>query len=434
MGTTTSTTTACPTCAGSLASAGPGTRPWCPECEWNLDVHDRLLAPWRGTTLLGRWGYRRGVRLDERVRAGLLAEPDATTPGRTTGETWLVGVSALVVLLGLGAVAYLVWVVVGSGLPVGVRLVLVLPGVAVLALALPSVGRLPEDLVVPEEQAPALYALVRDVAAAAGTPAPDVVAVDLSMNAAVAHLGWRQRSVLVIGMPFWLTMSREARVAVLAHEVGHLANGDPLRLRQTLPARTFGARAVAATGGRNPWRRVLMGTAAGAEYGAGVVGFLVHGLLAVVNVSGATVQLLVDSVAMPDSRLAEYRADLAARRVAGTSAFLESSTTVLVCDEVWSDLWHLAPRIDGEGLEQAAAVARGRLVGSVRTARQLSRRTTDLWSTHPAEDRRMSLVESLPVVEGTLRVDDARWGAVDRELAPWRTRAHRALLGTRDRF
>ncbi|MFG3643168.1 hypothetical protein ACGF3C_23175 [Micromonospora sp. NPDC047762] len=88
-------------------------------------------------------------------------------------------------------------------------------------------------------------------------------------------------------------------------------------------------------------------------------------------------------MAMPDSRRAEYRADLVARRVAGSAPFL---------------------------------------------------RTTDLWSIHPGEDQRMRLIEALPDVDGALCVDDTRWTALDAELAPWCRTAHNALLGTRDRF
>ncbi|KOX03246.1 hypothetical protein ADK66_29160 [Micromonospora sp. NRRL B-16802] len=67
-------------------------------------------------------------------------------------------------------------------------------------------------------------------------------------------------------------------------------------------------------------------------------------------------------------------------------------------------------------------------------ARQLSRRTTDLWRSHPGEDQRMRLVEALPGIDGVLCVDDIRWAEVDAELAPWRRAPHNALLGTRDRF
>ena len=373
------------------------------------------------------------MAIDAITREQLLAEPDWQPTGRSKGELWLLAVSALIGLLGLAAVAYLGWLFFGADLPVGVRIVLALPAVAILALMAPSVGKVPDELAVSPEAAPELHALVRDLAVAAGTPTLEVIAVDMSLNAGVGHVGWRQRSVLVIGMPLWLTLSREGRLSVLAHEMGHLANGDPLRMRRTLLARAFGARAVAATGGRNPWRRAVAGGESLAEDGGGLVGFLIHGLLAVVNVAGATLQLLVDAVAMPDSRRAEYRADIVAARVAGQPAFIDSAEALLVADRVWQDLWHIAPRVDADELERSAAVGRqGVAAEQIAFARQLTRRTTDLWSTHPSEDQRIRLVESLPTTQPTIRVDDARWDRIDAELAPWRRRAHRALLGTRD--
>lgn len=81
-----------------------------------------------------------------------------------------------------------------------------------------------------------------------------------------------------------------------------------------------------------------------------------------------------------------------------------------------------------------AAEARRRLAAHLPLARQLSRRTTDLWSTHPSEDQRMRLIEALPGVDGALSIDDIRWAEIDTELVPWRRTAHIALLGTRDRF
>ncbi|MET8278902.1 M48 family metallopeptidase [Micromonospora sp. NPDC005174] len=437
MPTTTTTPTRCPACAGELVLLDALTQAWCPACLWNLDVYDPALSPWRGTTVVGRWGFRRGLEVDRATQRDLLADPDARPTGTSPGEAWLLAVSVALGLLGVAAVGYLVWLVVASGLPPGVRLALAVPAVLVLLLVKPSFGRVPRHGVIAEGDAPQLHRLVREVADAAGTPVPDVICADFGINAGVARLGWRQRSVLVIGIPLWVMLSRPARLALLAHELGHLANGDPLRVRRTLLARTFGARAVAATGGRNPWRRAIHSTESLAvEGGAGVVlfGMIVHGIVALVNVAGATAQLLVDSVAMPDSRRAEYRADLVARRVAGSAAFLRSCETVLVADRIWQDLWHLAPRIDAEQLEAMAAEAQQRLAPEVPLARQVSRRTTDLWSTHPGEDQRMRLIEALPEVDGALGVDDIRWPEVDAELAPWRRTAHNVLLGTRDRF
>ncbi|MFF0823513.1 M48 family metallopeptidase [Micromonospora haikouensis] len=437
MPTTTGTPSRCPSCAHDLVPPEVGTVSWCPACRWNLEVYDVALAPWRGTRAIGRWGFRRGLKLDRSTHEQLLADPQGREAGASTGEVWLLAVSVVLALLGVAALGHLGWLVVASDLSPGIRLVLAIPAVLVLLLVKPSFGRVPRHGLITERAAPELHRLVREVADAAGTPVPDVICADLSINAGVAQLGWRQRSVLVIGIPLWVMLPRAARVSVLAHELGHLANGDPLRVRWTLPARTFGARAVAATGGRNPWRRALGTADSLAERQGGLVvllGMAVHATIALVNVVGATVQLLVDSVAMPDSRRAEYRADLVARRVAGTAPFLRSSETVLLADRIWRDLWHLAPRIDGEQLEELAAETRQRLAVQLPLARQVSRRATDLWSTHPSEDQRMRLIEALPDVDGTLRVDDTRWAAIDTELKPWRRAAHHALLGTRDRF
>nr|AGS49535.1 hypothetical protein [uncultured bacterium esnapd8] len=127
---------------------------------------------------------------------------------------------------------------------------------------------------------------------------------------------------------------------------------------------------------------------------------------------------------MPDTRRAVYRANLLARRVAGSAPFLRSSETVLLAGRIWQDLWHLAPSIDGEQVEAMAAEARERLAAHLPLARQLSRRTTDLWSAHPSEDQRMRLIEALPGVGGSPCVETSVWptSTLKLAMAPRRTR------------
>lgn len=238
------------------------------------------MAPNRGTRLLSRWGFRRGRVLDDRLLVELTCDPDK--PARTSrGQWWLIGVTLLIVVLGACCLWAVVAVWAWQDWPVGVRL---MASVALLALAaqlLPAPLRVPVAARIPQDQGIELRRLVDQVAAAVGTRSPDAIVVDLSLNAGVARFGWRQQALLVIGAPLWAMLPPEARLSVLAHEFGHLVNKDPMRSVLTLPARTFGARAVAATGGRKPWRRALEGADSAAWQGAGLAGLVVHGTMAV---------------------------------------------------------------------------------------------------------------------------------------------------------
>lgn len=389
------------------------------------------MAPYRGTRLLSRWGFRRGRVVDDRLLAELTRDPDQW-PRTSRGQWWLMGVTVLIATLAVGCVWGAVWVWTRQDWPVGVRLLASLGFLALVAQLLPAPLRLPQGARIPQNQGQELRRLVDQVAAAVGTRAPDAIVIDMSLNAGVARFGWRQQTLLVIGAPLWAMLPPAARLSVLAHEFGHLVNKDPMRSVLTLPARTFGARAVAATGGRHPWRRALAGADSAAWYGAGVAGLVVHGAMAVINTVGATIQLLVDSAAMPDSRRAEYLADLKARQIGGSAAFVASSERLLISEGIWQDLWDWAPRMGASELGEAIERAAHHRTHELTVLRQTTLRANDVWSSHPAESDRIALIHALAQVGPSVEVSQERWDAIDAEMSGWYTHIHRALLGTRD--
>jgi Zn-dependent protease with chaperone function len=342
------------------------------------------------------------------------------------------GVSVLIVLVALGCLCGAVLVWAREGWPAGVRVLASLGLLALVALLFPAPLQVPRGAQIPQDQGRELRRLVDQVAAAVGTRSPDAIVIDMSLNAGVARFGWRQQTLLVIGAPLWAMLPPAGRLSVLAHEFGHLVNKDPMRSVLTLPARTFGDRAVAATGGRNPWRRALAGADSATWHGAGVAGVLVHGTLALINTVTATVQLLVDSAAMPDSRRAEYLADLKARHVGGSEAFVASAERLLISQGIWQDLWDCAPRMEASELGEAIERAAHHRAHEVTVLRQATLRANDLWSSHPPESDRIALVEALAHVEPSVDVSQERWGVIDLEMSGWYAHIHHVLLGTRD--
>ena len=88
----------------------------------------------------------------------------------------------------------------------------------------------PGILVTPEEQ-PALWDLVRRLAADAGTRPPDEIRILAAVNAGVAEdtrfLGLRVlKRRMFIGAPLLTSLTEKQLIAVLAHELGHYANKD----------------------------------------------------------------------------------------------------------------------------------------------------------------------------------------------------------------
>ncbi|MEV6241800.1 M48 family metalloprotease [Lentzea sp. NPDC051838] len=119
---------------------------------------------------------------------------------------------------------------------VGVKLaLLVVPVVFALVKGLISLERREQDevpgtLVTPAEQ-PALWDLVRRLAADVGTRPPDEIRILAAVNAGVAEdtrfLGLRVvKRRMFIGAPLLTSFTEKQLIAVLAHELGHYANKD----------------------------------------------------------------------------------------------------------------------------------------------------------------------------------------------------------------
>ncbi|WP_229898985.1 M48 family metallopeptidase, partial [Streptomyces capoamus] len=84
---------------------------------------------------------------------------------------------------------------------------------------------------VTEADEPRLWALVRELAAAAGTRAPDRILLTGEVNAAVSEnprlLGlFAGRRTLHLGVPLLIGLTEAQLRSVLAHEFGHFTGGD----------------------------------------------------------------------------------------------------------------------------------------------------------------------------------------------------------------
>lgn len=119
---------------------------------------------------------------------------------------------------------------------VGLKLAFfVAPVVYALVKGLISLERRAQDevpgtLVTPAEQ-PALWDLVRRLAADVGTRPPDEIRILAAVNAAVSEdtrfLGLRVlKRRMFIGAPLLTSLTEKQLIAVLAHELGHYANKD----------------------------------------------------------------------------------------------------------------------------------------------------------------------------------------------------------------
>ena len=160
---------ACPKCATAVV-AERGAQPWCPRCEWNLDSFESDRRP---RELTFRWQDRRAFRAAYRLNAAqfrALAGKAVDRPGLGAARIALCAISLLMLAVAVGlAVGGVDLVRYGSPI---IGLVMI----AVALVLYPRFERIPKRArPTSRDTAPALHALIDEVAAAVGARPPHLV-------------------------------------------------------------------------------------------------------------------------------------------------------------------------------------------------------------------------------------------------------------------
>lgn len=271
-------------------------------------------------------------------------------------------------------------------------------------------------------RAPALAALVADVAQLLGTRPPEELRLDSHINAYVAPRRLRGRQ-LVLGAPLWVALTPQARVALLGHEIGHLAHGDLLSSRYVGSAYN--------TLGR--WVDLL--DPLGSELFLHSTPVLVRAAMAPPRLVVSAYLRLLDAVNSAASRRQELFADLASAVAAGSDGAIDSLEVMLTTDAIdvaanraavdptRPDLGNaIAARMDAYDDRQRAAARRGG---------EHDRRSID--ASHPPTVDRIRLIESVQRSPAGLTLDADRSRLIDKELAPYLDRMFKRL-GERYRY
>lgn len=365
------------------------------------------------------------TRLDARVAEALDKRlVDRVGSGRST---WLARVAAFVlvtpvhlasVVLTLGGIAL---VVLGAGWWQWLMAAFLL---AIAWTTRPHLGgrAASGSVLLTSDRAPALTELVGDVVRRLGTRPPDEIRLDADFNAFVAPRGVRGRQ-LVLGAPLWAALGPQARVALLGHELGHLAHGDLLSLRYVGSAyRTLGR-----------WVDLL--DPLGAEMYRHSTPILVRAMMAPPRLLVVGYLHLLDAVNAASSRRQELYADLASALIAGTDGAVDCLESSLMHDAV--DVIANRAAVDPTRPDLGEAIATrmesydaGQRAGARRLARD-DRRSID--ASHPPTVDRLRLIESVERMPSSIVLDLDRSRLIDKELAPYLSRMFKKL-GERYRY
>ena len=260
--------------------------------------------------------------------------------------------------------------------------------------------------------APQLFSLISEVAAVCGTRAPPQVVVTRDFNAFAARIGWRRIPVLGLGAPLWVAAPPQSRVALLGHELGHLAHGDLADSWWVWSAETSLMQWADIV--RGP-RHVLYGDSA----------FVVKYALLPFQALVLGYLWFISTLNGPASQRREYLADVDAANAAGTAGAVRMLEVLLVeaavatamtraaVNPLRPDMWELV-RGDVAGLGEEDYRRR-------RSGLDAERSRID--DSHPATLLRLQLLESLPASVARTVLDTGRSQVVDSELAPALTAA-----------
>jgi heat shock protein HtpX len=394
-----------------------GHRERLPSCEWNLDRFEPDRHPSEfGWKLVDRRGHWLAYRLAQRQFANLVGRPTLRRRGWSLAGITMSAAAGLLFLVTLGFLA------------AGVRLSLhnfpglgLLPGVPLIVLALelrPRFGRLDRTLwTVERDEAPTLFGLLDRTAAATGTRPPDIVQVATNFNAGISVVGLWRRRVLVLGLPFWASLPPQQRLALLGHELGHFAAGDPRRGLLVQPAyRTLGtlAHVFRPSAGLGSGRLLELIAAA-------VLGTLGRFFL--------MLQVLLVAVGQREAQRAEYLADEIGARIAGSAAAVGVLRNVLLHDVLPYSIAQVARSGEsGAAWLSAAQGSRDALAADLPARSQLSIRDgASLFADHPPTGLRIRMLEARPVQDATLVLTEAEAVRIDEELRPCYDRCRRDL-------
>ena len=387
---------------------------WCHSCGWNLVGTAEQASPANAFERIAESvGRRLGDRMaDKLAESGQLAP--RLTPAKAAAYAIAIAVHALVLALAVAGVLLLVG---DTGLFVKIAGALLL-GLAFLMR--PRLGTRAREGVVRREEAPVLYGIADDVAAALATKPVDVIVIDPEYNASWSVRGLRRERTLTLGLPLLAVLEPDEQVALIGHELAHARNGDS-------------ARGLVVGSAVNSLAE-LYATMRMAEEGSDldVAELLMRPLMWLLALPLRLVLLLELHLLLQDSRRAEYLADRLAASTAGTGAVVRMHEKLLLKPTADSAVHrhaiaHRAPEGD---VFDAMRVAVADVPDRERERRhRIARREgTRLGASHPPTAKRIELLERLPSAEPLVRADPRRAATALAEIADLRRQLSRRIV------
>ncbi len=392
-------TARCPNCNASLPDTGRFPV-WCPACDWNVEA-DTSAVEWNTTAL---------EKLIERVRGRYAAklyedlvqrEPHALRSRWTTGKAAAYGIAAIINLLPLLLTVFGLWVIYANW-PSWVGIIW--GGILLFAVwaLLPGRSRMSKNLL-DRTSAPALYALVDEVALASGARKVHSLVVEANWGASFQQFGIRRRSIVSLGLPFWSILSPQERIALLSHEFAHGANRDSL-------THGFVGRAI---GTLTRFSTVL------APSYEDIFSLLMSPLFALASGFFHWLAVLIVELYWQLSQEAEFRADYVAARIGGSDATQSMLRKTPFASYIKPTLDPISYAVDWRGQNFFPAfrtfLASRPPIEEERMRRAFDREEFATHTSHPPTRARLSFLDR-HASPPSLNADAAAMALIDKEL------------------
>jgi Zn-dependent protease with chaperone function len=383
---------------------------WCDKCDWNVDPTppDHPSPAWR-------------LKLEHRLADTLYRELETGAehrPGWDAARLTAYLLSGLLLLLPLtallGGIALLLFY-----RPLWLSIIIAVLAFCLVFLFRPRASRLSGDdaQLLHRADAPSLYGVLDRIADRIGTQRVHLVAVNSAPTVWFTRIGWRFRPVLGIGLPAWITLGPQERVAALAHELGHGKHGDARHGFVVGAAETILAE-IQATFSTQPLDDIRRDV--GAYWTTDpTVGILTRILNTTIGALARGYGWLLTMAALRSSQRAEYLADRKAGEIAGSETAASMLERTLLFETSYFALertLRFAPEVDAVPAvrQELAAIPAREVERRVRASRIRETRTD---SSHPPTYLRTRLIRTRPATTAhvVLGIDENR--AIDRELA-----------------
>lgn len=387
-------------------------RTWCDACGWNLSEskpHATFIDQ-----KIGALGELHGAWLLDQV---ITAPETGLRPRFRASAIAAFAISLLIMaanlLIGLVGLCLIIW-----GWP---NIMFIGGGIVLVVTAWflrPQLGSVPEDCL-PRNEFPNLFSMVDGIASQLSIEAIEHVRVDHRFNASMAEAGLARTPILTIGLPLWVSLTGQERVALIGHELAHRTNHDPAR------STVIGCGLSAL----DRWLYLMDPTDQRPQTLADIVA---HLLMRFLGGGIGGLRMLLANLLFLDSQRAEYLADHLAAKTAGPVATVKLLGKLgLVRNlEAVAQRAYYAGDIDGRSVIDAfrsfVETVPEREMERIRRAEE--KESSQIDSSHPPTASRIRFIKSRHFELPLVILSDSLSRAIDEELEPFRERFSMKLM------